>query len=392
MLPINSKAASEYEDWLTSLRLGGKSPRTVDDYDRTVRKFLETHPKTAVVDFGTSDCKRFLSSFSPRSLGARYSALLSFFDHLYVGRRIIPTNPMHHVDRPKKLQGPPPEDYTNDEKAALCGLDSPDGPLLVLMFECGLKKGECRALRRRDIHLGSGEVRLRSRRKKVILTKRADAAVKELDATAGLRERDHLWATRPGGGSVVRRRDPISETAFTRWWERCVRKARVRYLKPDTARLGYQTRNESSQGLAGAETLHTLARSVKDEVARRFIEEAIVCLENRALRAGIVFLWSGAIRTLHEEALAFGPDIVNGAIRRQDPKARAVVRIEDFAWVKDRTFLDAAPDMGLLDKGQKTTLVEGLNLRNHCGHPTKYAPGVEKARSYIEDVVGIVFE
>lgn len=113
--------------------------------------------------------------------------------------------------------------------------------------------------------------------------------------------------------------------------------------------------------------------------------------EPKSCRAAIVFLWSGAIRTLHDDALAQGEKALNAAITKQDPKARPVKRIEDFAWVKDRTFLDACPDVGVLDKGQKDTLVEAPGLRNRCGHPTKYRPGVNKARSFIEDVVGIVF-
>jgi hypothetical protein len=84
--------------------------------------------------------------------------------------------------------------------------------------------------------------------------------------------------------------------------------------------------------------------------------------------------------------------VVNPAIVKQDPKARVVKKLDDFAYVKDRTFLDSCPDMGVLDKGEKDTLVEALNLRNRCGHPTKARPGVQKARGFIEDVVGIVWK
>jgi hypothetical protein len=138
-------------------------------------------------------------------------------------------------------------------------------------------------------------------------------------------------------------------------------------------------------------TLRSLSASITDVTVKGFIDEAIQCLGANALRAAIVFLWSGAIRTLHEEALKRGDQAVNAALRKQDPKARQVKKVEDFAWIKDRTFLDSCLDLGLLDKGQKDTLVESLGLRNRCGHPTKYRPQVNKARSFIEDVVGIVF-
>lgn len=110
-----------------------------------------------------------------------------------------------------------------------------------------------------------------------------------------------------------------------------------------------------------------------------------------ALRAAVVFLWTGAIRTLHEEALKKGASTVTQAVQKQDSRIRPVSKVEHFGWVNDKAFLDATPDLGLLDKGQKDTLVDALNLRNRCGHPTKYRPGEAKARSFIDDVVGIVF-
>ena len=51
----------------------------------------------------------------------------------------------------------------------------------------------------------------------------------------------------------------------------------------------------------------------------------------------------------------------------------------------------ACGDLGLLDKGERSTLEEALNLRTRCGPPTKYKPGSAKASSFIEDVVGIVW-
>lgn len=137
--------------------------------------------------------------------------------------------------------------------------------------------------------------------------------------------------------------------------------------------------------------LSALAAKVSDETVRGYIEESIKCLQVGALRAAVVFLWTGAIRTLHEKALKKGATTVTTALKKRDPKARAVSQIEHFAWIGDRVFLDATPDMGLLDKGQKDTLVEALSLRNRCGHPTKYKPGEAKARGFIEDLLGIVF-
>jgi hypothetical protein len=137
--------------------------------------------------------------------------------------------------------------------------------------------------------------------------------------------------------------------------------------------------------------LTTVAAALQDETVRGYVEEAIKCLQVGALRAAVVFLWSGAIHTLHVEALQGSQHALNAALQKHYPKAKNVSKVEDFAYINDRTFLEATGDLGLLDKGERETLIEGLSLRNRCGHPTKAIPGVKKVSSFIEDVLNIVF-
>lgn len=134
-----------------------------------------------------------------------------------------------------------------------------------------------------------------------------------------------------------------------------------------------------------------LTNSIADSQAKGYVEEAITCLQFGALRAAVVFLWAGAVRTLQHAALARGTRTLNAAIKKQDPAARDIKTVTDFAWVKDRTFLDACPDLALLDKSQKTVLIGALDLRNMCGHPSSYTPGIKKVSAFVEDVIGIVF-
>lgn len=138
-------------------------------------------------------------------------------------------------------------------------------------------------------------------------------------------------------------------------------------------------------------TLIKIAAKVKDPDAQGFVEESIKALSVGALRASVVFLWSGAMRTLQEAAWAKGSAAVNAAVKRHDPKVRDVKKLDDFAYVRDVTTLLALQELGVLDKGQRATLGEALDLRNRCGHPTKYKAGPKKVSSFIEDVVGIVF-
>lgn len=138
-------------------------------------------------------------------------------------------------------------------------------------------------------------------------------------------------------------------------------------------------------------TLDVLIATQQDEQVRGYLDEARKCLGADALRPAVVFLWTGAVRTLQELALAGDNKALNAALQKHDPKARNVTKVDDFAWVKDKTLLLACGELGLLDKGQRGTLEDALNLRNRCGHPTKYKPGTAKVNSFIEDVVGIVW-
>jgi len=138
-------------------------------------------------------------------------------------------------------------------------------------------------------------------------------------------------------------------------------------------------------------TLEALVAKLTDAEVKNYVEEAVKCLQVGALRACVVFLWTGSIRTIHNKLSAKGSAAATAAIQKHDPKARTVKTVDDFAYIKDATTLLAARDVGILDKGQKDTLEEALDLRNRCGHPGRYRPGVKKVSAFVEDVVSIVF-
>jgi hypothetical protein len=137
--------------------------------------------------------------------------------------------------------------------------------------------------------------------------------------------------------------------------------------------------------------LKTIAAKISDPLIRAYIEEAIDCLSIGALKAGVVFVWAGAVRTLQERVLGTGLPLINAAIQTHDSRARQIKKLDDFQYIKESTLLLAAEGVGVLDKAERTTLEENLNLRNKCGHPNKYDPGIKKASSFIEDVTGILF-
>src|SRR5262249_16660730 len=85
-------------------------------------------------------------------------------------------------------------------------------------------------------------------------------------------------------------------------------------------------------------SLKKLVARITDPVIKGLIEESVTCLQVGALRAGVVFLWAGAVRTLQEEALSKGIPQVNAAVQVHDPKARQIKTVDDFQYLKDKTF------------------------------------------------------
>lgn len=138
-------------------------------------------------------------------------------------------------------------------------------------------------------------------------------------------------------------------------------------------------------------TLADVVAKVGDSEVRDYLEEALRCLQVGALRAATVFVWVAAIRTVQVAMMSKGAAQVTAAIQKHDPKARAIKTIDDFSYVKDATTLLAAKELGILDKNQKDTLTETLNLRNRCGHPGKYRPGAKRVSAFVEDITSIVF-
>jgi hypothetical protein len=138
-------------------------------------------------------------------------------------------------------------------------------------------------------------------------------------------------------------------------------------------------------------SLEALAGKIANADVRDYILESIKCLRFDALRPAIVFLWAGAVSVVRDKSVGKGLAQINAAVRIHDSKAREIKKADDFAYIKESVLLLAAEGVGVLDKNQRTTLEDALDLRNKCGHPTKYAPGIVRASGFIEDVVGIVF-
>lgn len=137
-------------------------------------------------------------------------------------------------------------------------------------------------------------------------------------------------------------------------------------------------------------TLQTLLTTLSDLELKEYIEEAIKCLSVGALKASVVFLWAGIARLIQKKCFEKKNTDLNNALKRHYSKAKEIKKVEDFAYINDRTLLLAAQELAIFDKAETGTLTEALDLRNRCGHPARYNPGPKKVSSFIEDIIGII--
>lgn len=241
----DARSARECADWLAWLELEGKAPRTLDDYERTVAVLLRSFPRHTIDTFTDGDVVHVLRSFPAGSRRVKRAHLSSFFRWAKLTRRIN-DNPIDLIPRVRATPQRIIDVFTDTEISLLTSLPSPDGPLLALMFDTGIRKGEARRLLRRHVNIDRGELNIyRGKGDKdriVPLTKRAAQAVADLDLLERLGRDDHLWYSRPGGGSVIQRSRPIGEGTFARWYDRCTTAAGVAYRHPHTTRHTFATR------------------------------------------------------------------------------------------------------------------------------------------------------
>lgn len=250
-------------DWLAWLELGGTAERTLDQYERDLARVCVMYPSKALADLTDGDLGHVVASWPKASRRVRKAAIDSFFKWAVRTRR-VDTNPMAFLPVVKRRKQPYVETFTPAECEALMGLPLADGALCTLLLEAGLRKSEARHLRVKHALPESGLVVViggKGDKDRVIpMWGRLRQSLADLVLVERLSREDHLWYDRPGGGSVIRRKSPIADGSFDRWWRRCVEGAGVRYLKPHTTRHTMAT-NARRRGLSIDEIQKLLGHS-----------------------------------------------------------------------------------------------------------------------------------
>ena len=139
-------------------------------------------------------------------------------------------------------------------------------------------------------------------------------------------------------------------------------------------------------------------QSLEDAVAgapagyRPYLEEAVACYDNGLFRAAILMVWAAVMEHLYMTAASHRNGIrsfetVNKSRFGTSKNYRQIKKRDDFLYLRDRDFIQLAEDAGMLNKTARILLHEQLDLRNRCGHPTKYKPGREETVIFIESLL-----
>lgn len=243
-------AATDLADWLVFLELQNKRPKTLYGYTREIAPLLRAHPGKRFHEFTHLDINEQLSKKPARSRHITRSIYSGWFTWGVMDERLA-KNPMHKVPQIRAPRSRPRDIFTEPERFQLESLPTPDGELWTILFGTGLRRGEARRLRRGNINLGRAQLAVIAGKgdkdRMIGIPQRVIQAVADLDLLERLTPEEHLWyKARYPVGDPRRRRDPMPDTSFERWYKAGIEQAGVRYLNPHQTRhtYGYWLRSQ----------------------------------------------------------------------------------------------------------------------------------------------------
>ena len=128
-----------------------------------------------------------------------------------------------------------------------------------------------------------------------------------------------------------------------------------------------------------SQDLARLVQAIRDQTQRGYMEEALRCINCRAYRAAVMMGWCAVMWRLRHDiadgnfpAFVVQLDRLRPGLRRN----RRVDHVNDLEDFKDADIVEVCEALRFYDKAVKTALLECLNLRNGCSHPTEVVPEV----------------
>jgi len=160
----------------------------------------------------------------------------------------IVRNPMRRIAKRKAKKQVVYDIYSDEEHELLTSLPAPDGALMHVLLDTGLRKGEARNLQWRHVQLDEELLVVyggKGGKDRIIpLTDACRQALAQLSLLEGLKPDDYLWYGLVSRGRTVvaiTRSRPIGEARFHNWYAASVGAAGVRYRKPHICRHTFAT-------------------------------------------------------------------------------------------------------------------------------------------------------
>lgn len=233
-------------DFLAWCELGGKAARTLDQYERDLARGALMFPDRGPAELTDEEALHIARSFSPGQRRVRVAAWRAFYKWALLSR-VTERNPFDALPVIKRTPQRAIDTFTDAEVEALVSLPIADGALMAVLFDAGLRKADARNLQLRHYRPDSGTLTLLrgkgGKDRLVPASQRVVRMLNELALLEGLEPNDYLWYSVQAGPchSYRRRRKPIGDRSFDRWWERCLEEAGVRYRNPHVARHTFAT-------------------------------------------------------------------------------------------------------------------------------------------------------
>jgi len=239
------KTVAEYLSWKEIE--DGAAARTLDQYERDLARLCLAHPRAEASQLEADEYRKVIAAFPPLSRKRATAVYRDFSRWLFQEGR-TESDPMARVRYPRTEKQAVIDVFSEAECLRLLQQPDRDRPLVRLLLEAGLRKGEARRLKLRNVDVEQSRlIVLQGKGCKDRVIPIASDLVEELVALAirdGIRPDDHLWyATRTNQHAVrIHRERPIGEATFARWWRACCERARVSYRNPHVCRHTFATR------------------------------------------------------------------------------------------------------------------------------------------------------
>lgn len=245
LLTRSGPAVAEFKSFK---RMSGLADSTLDYYERALARMVAMFPAKTLAEFTSEDLLLSIDSHPPRSQRKIRAAHAEFWKWAYIWGK-VEHNPMLRVPTMRRPQPKLIDIFTDEEEERMGALRQlrDRAPMLILLG-AGLRRTEARKLQLGDVDLDTARIAVYqgkgSKDRLVPVGQEVVRTVAELAVLDGLNDRDHLWYGTGSNGSYERhlRRKTISQATFYRWWERCLREARVEYRNPHTTRHTYATK------------------------------------------------------------------------------------------------------------------------------------------------------